>query len=683
LTTEGNGRPPARRPGHLRPASERSQEGSGKEVPEEPPTNPGPPPTALTGPVPILLPPPVVPASLDQPAASRVLLVPPPPGPVPLPAAGRAGSSVGDELRPMTAGRTAVRARAELTVLPPRRAPGPTGSRPGPPPARRSAVDQASSERQLEEAAGREPSAPPSSARNAAIMAAGTSLSRVSGFARVLAVAWVLGQGRLADAYNQANQVPNTVYDLLLGGVLSATLLPVLMQSLTWRRGKRDEETVPSVVTLLTVVLVVATGIFWLAAPVIIHFFLLRATGPGVDQERALATTWLRFFAPQLLFIGLITITTALLNARRRFGAVAFSPVLANLVTIGALVVADQLVTNSSLSAYQADRTAVVVIGLGTTAGYLAQLLAQLPSLFRADIPLRPRWYPRHPALRTIGRLSAWTIGAVVANQVSFILVAVLANTNSGNLSSFTYAYTFMQLPYAIIAVSIAYAVAPDLAELWSAGNKEGFGRTVNAAMRVTLALLLPAGVGYALLAHPAALLALAHGHLSVASAHLTGSVLSIFALGLPGFSAYLLLMRAFQSKQDTRSMFWLYVGENALTVLAALALYPVAGVQGLAGAWIGSYTVAVPFAWRRLRKSAPISWSPGWLASVLVASGVMAAVVAALVHVVPAGHSIGPSAARLVLISVVGAAVFMVAAKALGVKELTDLRARYRALVR
>ena len=329
-----------------------------------------------------------------------------------------------------------------------------------------------------------------SSARNAAIMAAGTSLSRVSGFARLLAVAWVLGQERLADAYNQANTVPNTVYDLLLGGVLSATLLPVLMQSLTRRSGERDEETVPSVITFLTIVLVIATGVFWLAAPEIIRFFLSRASGPGVADEQALATTWLRLFTPQLLFIGLITITTALLNARRRFASVAFSPVLANLVTIAALVVANRMVPSSTLNAYKADRAAVLVIGLGTTAGYVAQWLAQLPALFRADIPLRPRWDPRHPALLTIARLSAWTIGAVVANQVSFVLVSVLANTNGGNLSSFMYAYTFMQLPYAIIAVSIAYAVAPDLAELWTEKKTTAFANTLSRAMRVTLALL-------------------------------------------------------------------------------------------------------------------------------------------------------------------------------------------------
>jgi putative peptidoglycan lipid II flippase len=713
LTPEGEGPPEVPLPSHFRPKPAPDDEGTEKEFLEEPPTNPGAPPASATAPVPRPPPPPpvvlapVVPASIAEPVTSQVTAAimqnsgpKPPSGQVGdrAPSSGF-DSALDSRLDRSRSPRSAVRASDQVTVIPGRRA-SQAGPRLAPAAGtRRLEVDEPVLGQTVEERTAGEPSpgepppgqpspgqrgAPvPSSARNAAIMAAGTSLSRVSGFGRVLAVAWVLGQARLADAYNQANTVPNTVYDLLLGGVLSATLLPVLMQSLTWRPGERDDKTVPAIVTFLTVVLLVASGVFWFAAPEIIHFFLSRATGPGVADEQALATTWLRLFAPQLLFIGLITITTALLNARRRFGSVAFSPVLANLVTIGALVVANQLVPNGSLDAYQADRTAVLVVGLGTTAGYLAQLLAQLPALFRADIPLRPRWDPRHPALLTIARLSAWTIGAVVANQISFILISVLANTNGGNLSSFMYAYTFMQLPYAIIAVSIAYAVAPDLAELWTAGNTSVFAGTLTRAMRVTLALLLPAGVGYALLARPAALLALAHGHLSASSAEFTGSVLTVFAVGLPGFSAYLLLMRAFQSKQDTRSMFWLYAGENALTVVAALVLYPVAGVKGLAAAWIGSYTVALPFAWRRLRRSAPITWSPGWLGRVLVATGVMAGVVYGLLQIIPERHSVAWSAARLVVVSVAGGAVFVGAARALGIEELSALRARYRALAR
>ena len=359
-----------------------------------------------TGPVPILqLPPPRTPISLAQlPALPEIMLPPMSPaslrtGPTEVgpeqdyrPAPSGSAVRVSDALTVLPAQRDARRHHAnaaQAQLAPPPHSPAAAGSAasaalPTPSSSAPGAQPLETPKTQPTSARGAQALRTPSSTRNAAIMAAGTSLSRVTGFARVLAVGWVLGQARLADAYNQANTIPNTVYDLLLGGVLSATLLPVLMQSLTWRPGRRDKETVPSIITFLTVFLIVATGIFWLLAPEIIHLFLSLASGPGVADERALATTWLRLFTPQLLFIGLITITTALLNARRRFASVAFSPALANLVTIGALVVAGQLVGENSLNAYKADRTAVLVVGLGTTAGYFVQLLAQLPALFRA-----------------------------------------------------------------------------------------------------------------------------------------------------------------------------------------------------------------------------------------------------------------------------------------------------------
>ncbi len=514
-------------------------------------------------------------------------------------------------------------------------------------------------------------------------MAAGTTLSRLSGFGRVLAVGWVLGQGRLADAYNQANTVPNTIYELLLGGVLSATLLPVLMEALARKGDDDDEGAVPAVVTFVGAVLVAGTVLFWLCSPFIVDFFLLRAKGADVAGERALATTWLRLFTPQLLFIGLTTITTALLNARRRFGAVAFSPVLANLVTIIALAVADHLVKHASISAYRADTAALAVVGIGTTAGYLVQLAAQLPALLRAGIPLWLSWRPSHPALRTIGRLSGWTIGAVVTNQLSFTLISVLANSKKGQLSAFIYSYTFMQLPYAVVAVSISYAVAPDLAQLWTQRNRQEFAQRVGYALRLTVALLLPGGIGYALMAHPVVVLALAHGNFTAADAGLTSTMLTIFALGLPGFSAYLLLMRAFQSKQDTRSMFWLYVAENVVTIVAALVLYPLVGAAGLVVAWIGSYSLAVPLAWRRLRQAVPILVPVGWLVRVSVATVVMAGVTAAFLGLIPAPHSVALSAARVVFIASAGAVTFIVAARALGISEFHGLMARYCSMAR
>jgi putative peptidoglycan lipid II flippase len=257
------------------------------------------------------------------------------------------------------------------------------------------------------------------------------------------------------------------------------------------------------------------------------------------------------------------------------------------------------------------------------------------------------------------------------------MLVSVIALSDAGNFSAFSYAYAFMLLPHAVVAVSIAYVVAPDLAELWSGGDREGFARRVAYAARMTISLLLPAGVGYALVAHSAVTLALAHGHLSAGSAHLTGSLLVIFALGLPGFSTYLLFMRAFQSKQDTRSMFWLYVVENTLTVVAVVALYPLFGIRGVVAAWIGAYSMTLPIAWLRLRVSAPVVVAMNWWAKVLGATAAMALVVSAASELLPAAHSLALSACRLGIVVAVGAGAFLLTSKVVGLKEVTSFRAR------
>jgi putative peptidoglycan lipid II flippase len=505
-------------------------------------------------------------------------------------------------------------------------------------------------------------------------MAVGTGLSRLSGFARVVAIGWVLGQHALSDAYNQANTIPNTIYDLLLGGVLSATLLPVLMQSLNRPRDAEDEDAVPAVVSFLTVALVVATVLFWLLAPYIVDFFLALANGTRGSQERALATTWLRLFTPQLLFIGLTTVANALLNARRRFMAASFSPVLANVVTIAALVLADRMVKAHSLQAYSQDRAAVVVLGVGTTAGYLVQLLAQVPSLVKARVPVRPVWKPHHPALVAIGRLSGWTVGAVLANQASLALVSVLANRHSGSYSSFTYAYYFMLLPYSVIAVSIAFAVAPELAERWSLGDRDGFALRATRALRQTVALVVPAGVGLAVIGQPVMVLAMAHGNLPTSAARSTGVLLSIFALGLPGLSSYLLLMRAFQSQQDTRSMFGLYLVENAMTVVAALVLYPPLGVVGLTIAWIAPYSLCLPLVWQRLRRSADLVVPPLWWRKVGVATVSMALVEVVMDHFVPAPASFLGGVVKLAVVVAAAGPTYLLMARRLNLTELDRL---------
>ncbi len=151
--------------------------------------------------------------------------------------------------------------------------------------------------------------------------------------------------------------------------------------------------------------------------------------------------------------------------------------------------------------------------------------------------------------------------------------------------------------------VSIATALMPDLAERWTTGDRRGFERQFVTGLRVALAVIVPVGLVYVAIAQPFIHVAVDHGRVSATGGHLVGVCLAIFAAGLPGFSAFFLLMRLYQAMQNTRTMFWIYLMENGLTVVAALALDPILGVPGLVLAWVGPYTIAAVVAAYDLRR--------------------------------------------------------------------------------
>lgn len=511
--------------------------------------------------------------------------------------------------------------------------------------------------------------------------------------------------GVLSDAFNYANGIPNIVYDLLLGGILSATLIPVFVEALDGKIGRAtdkgreeggDSHAVSAIMTTIALALLVVSGILWLAAPAIIHFYLVLSPSSTGGAERALATRLLRWFSPQVFFLGTTVASTALLNARRRFGAAASSPVINNLIAIAALlatkVAADHVLSargQSSiglLDSFGRDGRAVFILGAGTTVGYAIQLIVQLPAQRRLGLHLRPVWDPLHPAVRRVAALSSWLVGVVLTNQASLALVMILAGRTDGGVTAYQFGYQFFQLPYALIAVSVASAIMPDLAQRWSARQKVAFERQFITGLRVTLAALVPVALVYMAVAGPFIQLAIHHGAVSAAGAHLVTRTLVFFAIGLPGFSAFFLLMRAFQAMQDARTMFVIYVMENILTVIAAVALDPILGVPGLALAWVGPYLIASLYAVARLRgRVGPLG---GWLTvraliRICVASAVTVA--AAIAVGLPLRHldSDPMLVLRLILQSGVAGVVYVGLARFLGIRELRPLTARLAALRR
>ncbi len=432
-------------------------------------------------------------------------------------------------------------------------------------------------------------------------MAVGTTLSRVTGLARILATFYAVGGGPFGDAYNIANTTPNIVTDIVLGGVLSATFVPVFVDRLATRARRDAWRAISAVTTVTVVVLVTATVVFWFASPYIIDLYTVANNHAYVHQQQRVATTLLRWFVPQLACYGLIALFTALLNTQRKFAAPMFVPIANNVVVIAMLVWFHALVPDPSLATVSAQASHLALLGFGTTLGVVVQAALLLPSLARARLHLSFRWEPGHEALRTIVRLAGWTFGLVLANQIALVFILTLADPIAGAASAYTYAYAFFQLPYGIVAVSIMTAVTPSLSRHWALGQTAAFRHRMELGLRGMLSIILPAAVGLLLLAHPAASLVLGHGTGSVAAVNQTAAALALFALGLPGFCTFLYCVRVLQSMQDTRTAFHLYLLENSVNIVMAAALVRPLGVRGLALALSIAYSVAAVAALRLL----------------------------------------------------------------------------------
>ena len=444
--------------------------------------------------------------------------------------------------------------------------------------------------------------------RSSGVVAVGTTLSRFTGLFRTIITAVTLGTVGVGAAYNLANNTPNMIYDLLLGGVLSATLVPVLVAN----RQRHDDRGTDAVLSVATVFLVVVSVLAIVAAPLVVHLYGSIAhagpTPPSADQER-LATLLLRLFAPQVLFYGLTTLATALLNAHRRFAAAAFAPVLNNVMLIAVLLAAGQAMgRNTSVAHVESDPAIIWLLGLGTTAGIAAMALVLWPAITRAHIPLRWNFDLHDPSVRQVARLSGWTLGYVVANQVTLFVIISLAfgTPGGGGVSAWTYAYQFFQLPYGIFTVSVMTAFTPELARLATEHDWRPFQDRFLFGLRLVTLVLLPSTVLLVILARPVVSVLLSYGHFHAADARVTAATMAGLAWGIVGFSLYLYVLRGFYALRDTRTPFLINLIENGLTLVLAFVFVSGfgQGVQGLAWAWSLAYLIsaAIAFVWLRLR---------------------------------------------------------------------------------
>jgi putative peptidoglycan lipid II flippase len=507
--------------------------------------------------------------------------------------------------------------------------------------------------------------------RSSAVVAVGTGLSRVTGLARTVAQGIVLGT-IVGSTYSGANTVPNLLYDLLLGGVLAATLVPVFVEN----RERHDDDATSAVVTVLGLALVVVTGIALLLAPVLAVFFTPVVPPEGADAARTVTTLLLVMFLPQIFFYGVTTLFSGLLNAHRRFAAAAFAPVVNNIITIAVLVVFSARVgTDPTLDDLHANTWLLVLLGLGTTLGIAAQTVVLVPAIRQAHITLRWRFDVHSRAVRAVVRLSGWTFGYVLANVATVGVIIVFAeksDQSSFSAAAYNYAYQFFQLPYGLLAVSVITAFLPELTRLALGGQLVAFGERFMLGLRITLLLVVPVTAGYLVLARPIMALFFNYRSLDQADTNLIGNTLITFTIGLPAFAIYLLSMRGFYAFKDTRTPFFINLGECALTLVLAIVLRS-SGAPGLALAFALGY---VPFAVVALvllhRKAGGLPWATSVPSLVrITGAGLVTAALVAGVSLLLGSEEGSGALVRVVAGVAVGAAAYVGTCLVLRVPEL------------
>src|SRR5689334_3425581 len=441
--------------------------------------------------------------------------------------------------------------------------------------------------------------------RSSGVMALGTLASRGTGFLRTLVLAYVLGvSAGVSAAYNNANTLPNAVYDLMLGGILTSVVVPLLVNA-----AKRDadggEAYDQRMFTLTTVALAVLTLAATLAAGLLVDLYAHDLTPP----VRHLTVIFAFFFIPQIFFYGVSSLAGGVLNARGHFAAPMWTPVINNVVVIAVLLL---FVAVGGIGSSGATLTTgkVQLLGLGTTLGIVAQTVALIPFLRRVGFRWRPRFDFRRAEVAEIMRMAGPLFGYILTTQVAFLVVQNVANAASNNASydgfpAYSYAWQLFQLPYAVVGISVITALLPRMSAHASEKNYALVKSDFSGGVRLSSVIVVPAALILAVLGPALAQALFGYGSTSVAEARYIGLVFGVFSLGLVPYMMFQLMLRVFYAMHDSRTPMYIGVAVMATNIafsLLALAVLPAGHVvEGVAAAFGLANVVGTVIAWRIL----------------------------------------------------------------------------------
>ncbi|HSX66267.1 murein biosynthesis integral membrane protein MurJ [Nocardioides sp.] len=533
---------------------------------------------------------------------------------------------------------------------------------------------------------------------NSAIMAAGTVVSRLSGYVRSILLAAALGIALHADIFNIANSVPNILYVLLVGGVVNAVLVPQLVRS---ARDDADggEAFTNRIVTLAALFLLVVTVALVVAAPWVMSLYLdSRFNEAELAAQRQSVIDFARFCLPQVFFYGMFVLVGQILNSRGSFAPMFWAPIANNLISIATLLAYLFLFGPASkdevTDAYGAGQE--LLLGLGSTLGIVAQFLILLPYLRAVGFRYKPRFDFRGTGLGHTLRLGMWTVLLIVVSQIANLVVVRLASSGtaggaldaSGDAGTGYTVYSNASLltlvPHSIVTVSLATAILPRLAAYAHASDEASMIRTLSSSLRTALALVLPFVALLPVVARDLSALVWGYGAASETAGDIAPT-LALMGISLIFFTTHYLVVRGFYALERTRQVFWIQCAIAAANIVLAFALVTRASAQettaALAIAYTGAYAVGAVLAYLLLARRLG-GLDSGRLVRFLVRT--VLALVPAVGAAYPANRVlsgvVGDDPAKVeivILLAVVGGVyglVFLAAARIFRIVEVTDL---------
>ncbi|WP_432156562.1 murein biosynthesis integral membrane protein MurJ [Streptomyces sp. bgisy153] len=525
--------------------------------------------------------------------------------------------------------------------------------------------------------------------QSSAVMAAGTMVSRLTGFIRSAMIVSALGVGLLGDTFQVAYQLPTMIYILTVGGGLNSVFVPQLVRAM-----KEDEDGGEAYANRLLTLVMVVLGLLTVAA-IFAAPLLIRLLSDSVASDPAaneVGVTFVQYFLPSIFFMGVHVVMGQVLNARGRFGAMMWTPVLNNIViivTLGMFLWVYGTAADSGMEVTTIPPEGQRLLGIGILLGLVVQALAMIPYLRETGFRMRLRFDWKGHGLGKAATLAKWTFLFVLANQAGALVVSQLSTAAGDNspvdgtgFAAYANAQLIWGLPQAIITVSLMAALLPRISRSAAEGDGGAVRDDISQGLRTTAVAIVPIAFGFLALGIP--MCTLIFGSSGTGEATNMGYMLMAFGLGLIPYSVQYVVLRAFYAYEDTRTPFYNTVIVAAVNAGASAVCYFVLparwAVAGMAASYGLAYAIGVGVAWSRLRKRLGGDLDGARVlrtyARLCIASVPAAALSGAACYGI--GHSLGQGVGGSLAALLAGGAVllgiFYVAARRMRIDELNSL---------